>query len=151
MTETAITDTAIPEGFEEMEPYGPSHEMIGPMYVLYRGDKTVVGIRMAEKHRNKGTIVHGGILAFLVDTVMTRACGRIREPDAWFATTTLNNEFIAAAKPGDWIEAEVEVLRQGRNVIFLDCQVRRDGPDGQLIMHSSGTFGRVNSRPKPSS
>lgn len=140
MSDTDTAQDAIPEGFGDMPIFGPSHEMVGKTYHLERDDKTVVGIRMEEKHRNAGQMVHGGILMFLVDTAMTMACRRIRTPDSFLVTTTLNNEFIAAARPGDWLEAEVSILRAGRKMAFLDCHIRRDGPDGQLIMHSSGTF-----------
>lgn len=140
MSTDPLPDAAIPEGFVEMEPYGPFHETIGLMYHLQRGDNCVVGVRMTERHRNKGQMVHGAMLMALVDTAMTRACADLRQPDQGVVTTTLNNEFLAAARPGDWVEAEVEVLRAGRKVIFMDCQVRRDGKDGPLLLHSSGTF-----------
>lgn len=140
MTTDTMAQSTIPEGFVEMEPYGPFHETIGPMYHMQRGDICIVGVRMAEKHRNKGDIVHGAMLMALVDTAMTRACGNVRQPDQFFVTSTLNSEFLSSARPGDWVEAEVEMLRAGRKVIFLDCRVRRDGPDGQLLLHASGTF-----------
>jgi uncharacterized protein (TIGR00369 family) len=140
MSDTTASALSIPEGFEEMDPYGPFHVLVGPMYHRERDGRTVIGIRMTEKHRNKGQIVHGGMLMMLVDTAMTRACGKVRREDQMYATTNMNCELMAAAWPGDWLEAEVDVMRAGRQSIFLDCRVRRDGPEGQLVMHASGTF-----------
>ena len=140
MTETTEQELAIPEGFEEMEPYGPFHIACGPMFYKPRGDLTVVGLPVQEKHRNKGTIMHGGMLMMLIDTAMTRACGRVRAEDEYFVTSNMTTELMAAVTPGDWIEAEVEIMRKGRKVIFLDCRVRKDGPDGKLVAHASGTF-----------
>jgi uncharacterized protein (TIGR00369 family) len=140
MNDTTTNALSIPEGFEEMDPYGPFHIACGPMYFLARGDLTVVGLGVLEKHRNKGQIMHGGMLMMLVDTAMTKACGRLRREDEFFVTSNLTTELMAAVRPGDWIEAEVEVLRRGRKVMFLDCRVRRDGPGGQLVAHASGTF-----------
>jgi len=60
--------------------------------------------------------------------------------DRIVAFTNCSGEFLAAAAVGDWIEAEVEVLKAGRSVIFLTCMIRKGGPDGKLLMRFGGTF-----------
>lgn len=146
MNDTTKGELPIPEGFAEMDPYGPFHILVGPMYHMERAGRTVIGIRMTEKHRNKGEIVHGGMLMMLVDTAMTRACATVRREGQMYATTNMSCELMSAAWPGDWLEAEVDVMRAGRQSIFLDCRVRRDGPEGQLVAHASGTFQSVTKK-----
>jgi len=143
---TSQTDTLtaalppVPEGFAIMEPYGPFHDLCGPMYDTQRGDRTVVGMYTQEKHRNKGRIVHGGMIFMLLDNAMTHACSQLRLKGCTMVTTAFSSEVIAAAGIGIWLEAEVEVLKAGRRVLFLNTVIRRDGPDGQIIARGSATF-----------
>ena len=123
-----------------MRPLGKFHELVGPLYAAERGDRTVVGLRVEEKHLNGGNILHGGMYFTLLDTAMSRACLRLRRPDVFPATVSLSSDLIAAARPGDWIEAEVDVLRAGQRLVFLNCIVRRDGPEGDPLARGSATF-----------
>jgi len=141
MTILSVSDEAKPPaGFVPMEPYGPFHELVGPLYVAEQDGRTVVGLRVAEKHRNKGAMIHGGMFLMLLDTAMTHACARVRRADRVGVTTSLSSELFAPAAPGDWVQAEVEVMRAGGRVVFLNCVVRRDGPDGELLARGSSTF-----------
>ncbi len=130
----------IPAGFEEMRSYGPFHELTGPFYKAKRGENIVVGMRVEERHGNAVNMVHGGMLMTLVDTAITLAASRAAPKGQYAVTSGLNADFLAPGRQGDWVEAEVEVLRAGRTTISLDCRVRRDGADGKLLMRASGTF-----------
>ena len=76
----------------------------------------------------------------LVDTAMTMAANRAAPKGQHTVTTSLTSDFLAPARAGDWIEAEARVLRAGRTLIVLDCHVRKDGADGQLLLRASGSF-----------
>ena len=141
-------DENVPAGFVRMEPYGGFHALVGPLYESLREGRTVVGVRVAEKHLNKGRMLHGGMAFMLLDTAMTHACVRVRPEDAFVVTTTLSSELFAPAQLGDWIEAEVEVNRAGRRVIFLSCVIRRDGAGGEPLVRGSATF-QLIPRPTP--
>ena len=72
--------TGIPAGFELMPPFGPSHEAIGPIY-FKAGDKGwVIGMRVEQRHHNRGPMLHGGIMAFFIDTAFTHACKFAADP-----------------------------------------------------------------------
>jgi uncharacterized protein (TIGR00369 family) len=130
----------IPEGFAEMDAYGAFHALVGPLYETIRGGRTVVGMRVAEKHLNRGPGMHGGMYFMLLDTAMTRACISLRPPEKGAVTSGFTSELFGSAVRGDWIEAEVEVMRAGGRVIFLNCVVRRGGPGGEPLARASGTF-----------
>ncbi len=136
-------DQDLPAGFTVMQPYGGFHTLVGPLYETLRGDRMVVGMWVSEKHLNRGSILHGGMALTLLDTAMTHACVRIRQDDSYAVTTTISCELFAPARPGDWIEAEVEINRAGGRVIFLSGVVRRDGRDGEALLRGSATFQRV--------
>lgn len=109
-----------------MPPFGPYHELVGPLY--YRVDKptTVIGMRVEEKHRNRNSnpMMHGGMIATLVDTACTWTGRHSQEPPVSLVTTNLSINLIGNASPGEWVETEVEILKSGRRVVFTQCIVR---------------------------
>lgn len=132
--------TDIPSGFSEMRPYGEFHELVGPMFMAKRDENIVIGLRVDERHGNAIATLHGGMFMTLVDTAFTLAAGRAAPKGQYAVTQGIAADFLAPAREGDWIEAEVEVLKAGRNTITLDCRVRKDGHDGKLLMRASSTF-----------
>lgn len=130
----------IPAGFAEMRPLGPFHEMVGPLCWMKRGENIVVGVSVEQRHVNAIGSMHGGMLMTLVDTAVTLAAGRAAPKGQYAVTQGLSADFLAPAKAGDWVEAEIEVLRAGRSTISLDCRVRQGGETGKLLMRASGTF-----------
>lgn len=114
----------VPAGFEPMEPFGPFHELTGPYYQKRSPDGAhVIGLRMAEKHRNRGPGMHGGMMSMLIDNAFTWACKHAREPAQRVLTTQLSIGFIGTAEPGDWVEVHTDVVRAGRRVVFATCFV----------------------------
>ncbi len=130
----------VPDGFTEMRPYGGFHKLTGPMFMARRGDNIVIGLRVEDRHGNAIATLHGGMLMTLVDTALTLAAGRAAPKGQFAITQGISADFLSAARAGDWIEAEVEVLKAGRSTITLDCRVRKDGMDGKLLMRANGTF-----------
>lgn len=82
-------------------------------------------------------VVHGGMLATLVDTAMGYAITEANPKIQKLATTSLAVHYAGNAEVGDWIEARVEVHRIGRRVAFANCYVWRLD---QRIVHASGAF-----------
>ena len=108
-----------------MPPFGPYHEMVGPIYYSLLHPATVIGMRVQEKHRNraKAAMMHGGMVATLIDTAFTWAGKQSQEPPIRLLTTNLSVNLIGNASPGDWVEAHVDVVKSGRRIVFADCFV----------------------------
>ena len=113
-----MTSSPIPEGFRPFESRGLFTEKIGPLYTKTDGDSTVFGFLADEGHTNSNGVVHGGMLLSFLDEAM----GQL----VWYAldkkrcaTITLNSDFVASAKPGDWIEAHAKINRKGLAVVFV--------------------------------
>ncbi len=64
-----------------MAPYGGFHELVGPLYEMRRGERIVVGMRVAAKHLARGPGIHGGMYFMLLDTAMTHCLIRRDGPD----------------------------------------------------------------------
>ena len=72
-----------------------------------------------------GTIVHGGAIASLIDTAaMVAAWSDVEVPaKARGTTVNLTIAFLAPAEKED-LQAVARVLRRGRNLVYLDVEVR---------------------------
>ena len=64
-----------------------------------------------------GSIVHGGLVATVLDTAMGGACATLLEPGESFLTADLRVEFLRAAAPGP-LRAEGYVVRRTKRVVF---------------------------------
>jgi uncharacterized protein (TIGR00369 family) len=112
-----------PEGYEQMPVFGPFHEALGPMYVKREKAGHTVGLRVEEKHRNRGQMMHGGMICTLADTATHWAAKHAREPHLKVLTTALSVNLMGNARPGEWVEAHAEVLRAGRSIVFASCLI----------------------------
>ena len=64
-----------------------------------------------------GSIVHGGMVATILDTAMGGACATVLEAGESFLTADLRVEFMRAARPG-LLRAEGRVVQRTRRVAF---------------------------------
>ncbi len=120
--------TPMPDGFEPSPDPSEFNELVGPIYQKVEGDRLILGLQCLPKHANKRGIVHGGMLMTFADTGCGRAARQKLGPDSGItATVGLNTEFLAPARPGDWIECHAEVVRATRTLVFVDAVVKRDG------------------------
>ncbi|HXC37596.1 MAG TPA: PaaI family thioesterase [Burkholderiales bacterium] len=127
----------IPDGFEPLDPFGKFHELCGPIYAKKTAEGFSVGMRVADKHGNRATNIHGGMLATLVDTAFTYAARHARNPPQPNVTVSLSIDMMGPAKQGDWVEVRVEVGRAGRSTTFLSGFV---WVGEQRIARASGVF-----------
>jgi uncharacterized protein (TIGR00369 family) len=73
-----------------------------------------------------GPIVHGGMVATLLDTAMGGACWSLMADDEDFLTADLRTEFMRAARPGT-LRAEGRVVQRNRRVVFCAAELYQDG------------------------
>jgi uncharacterized protein (TIGR00369 family) len=129
--------TRVPPGFRRLERPNPFNELIGPLYERRRGEEVTLGLRVERHHTNSRGICHGGLLATLADLAlgysMLAKSGR-----AGFVTVHLSLDYAGSAKPGDWIESEVEVQRIGSRLAFANCYLV---VNGARIVRANAIFG----------
>ena len=73
-----------------------------------------------------GSIVHGGLVATLLDSAMGTACLNELDDGQSFLTADLNVEFFRAARPGT-LRAEGRVVQRNRRVVFCAAELFQDG------------------------
>jgi uncharacterized protein (TIGR00369 family) len=85
---------------------------------------------------NSRDAAHGGLLMTLLDVTLGQAVLGATEGATSFATIQMNTNFI---KPGHGqLRAEARVLRAGRNLAFVEGEVRDS--EGGLVATASGIF-----------
>ena len=114
-----MTEIVAPEGYELTAPRGFNVHG-GPVFVRKREDGTLHFILdIEDRHMNMGGVVHGGVLMSMADVTLgvtvfekigRKAC----------ATINLDCNFLAAGKLGDRIQGTAEVVRETRDVVFVE-------------------------------
>ncbi len=98
---------------------------------VFRDGSQGVKIRLTIEphHTNPRGVMHGGVVASLLDEAAALAIKELlglRPQDSGpHLLVEMNVSFLAAARPGDTLEAEASVLRMGRRVAFAEAQVHR--------------------------
>ena len=93
---------------------------LGPLLVRREGDIARVRMTPLHKHSNLADAVHGGTTLGFIDVALfgaSRVFGLIEAGTA--VTLDLSVQFIGAGKTGVIMEAEVELLRETRRLLFL--------------------------------
>ena len=112
-------------------------DMIGPVYSRGAGKDLVLGITAQTKHCNARGSVHGGTLATLADIALGYALAYSTEPPTAAVTANLSLDFAGSAKPGDWLEAHVDIQKLGGRLAFANCYI---SAGEQRIVRASAVF-----------
>ena len=130
-----------PAGFAPLERPGPFLEVLGPLFLpVDAAMRHIVAMRAMGKHLNRRGVVHGGVLAALVDTAFGIVISRSREPQLSSVTVNLTSDFLEPVREGDWVEAHVEIQRTGKRLVFAHAMLK---VEGRNVLRASGVFAIV--------
>ncbi|GGC06716.1 PaaI family thioesterase [Pseudoduganella buxea] len=127
----------VPPGFERIKRGGPFVAGLGELYYRRNGADIVIALRVTQRHTNMRGIAHGGLLASLADTALGIGLTLWCDGKQSFVTVSLTTDFLAAARPGDWVEAHVQVERIGGRVAFAGCHLEAGG---KRLLRATGVF-----------
>lgn len=100
--------------------------------------QAVLGFDVEARHRQMQGVVHGGILAALVDTASAIAAYTKVTRGTHIATVELKINYLEAVVSGR-VRAEARVLRAGRNFVVTECEIF--DAKGNLAAKALLTFG----------
>jgi uncharacterized protein (TIGR00369 family) len=145
MNSNRIDDTPaddVPTGFRPLVAGGPYFRQIGPTYVrIDDAGLFVLGLRVTPEHTNMQGVTHGGMLATVADAALGIAIARDRGIRAAQVTVSLALDYLSGARPGDWLEARVQVIRRGQRLAFAECNLF---VGDKRILRGSGVFAFVD-------
>ena len=99
--------------------------------------RVILRMRVSERHKQVHGVVHGGILAALADTAGGLATYMAVPRGRRVATIEMKINYLEAVEGGT-VEAEARVVRRGRHIAVVDCDVRSE--DHRLVGKALMTF-----------
>jgi len=90
----------------------------GPLWTRREEAGWSYAILADDKHTNPAGIVHGGVLTTLLDHALSAIAWEANARKAC-VTVTLDVQFFASSRPGDFIEARGRVVRQLQSLLFM--------------------------------
>ncbi len=127
----------VPAEFDPM-PQGLGFiDAIQPVYRRVQDAQASFGLIIDKQHTNTMGICHGGVLMMLADMTAASGVNLARGEVAGNPTINLNIDFIAAAKHGEWLQADSEEVSLKRRFGF--CRGTLHTARG-VVARFSGTF-----------
>jgi uncharacterized protein (TIGR00369 family) len=87
--------------------------------------RVVLRMRVDKRHMQVHGVVHGGVLAALADTAGGLASYMACPRGTRVATVEMKINYLESVEGGN-VEAEARVIRRGRHIAVVDCDVRDD-------------------------
>lgn len=117
MTAQALRDA----GWSERAGQGFS-ALVGPIWSRREDDSWAYGLLTGEAHSNRAGLVHGGLIATLMDQALTALAWEAVERQPC-VTVQLDTQYMAAARPGQFLEARGRVLRATASLVFVQGEI----------------------------
>ena len=134
---TKMESQAVPEGFAPHFKRSPVTDPWEPLFSR-RGEKSVqLGVWLREAHCNSRGLLHGGVIAALADSAMGLSCVASQQAARSALTVSLNVDYLATAKIGQWLLIDPRVVKTGSTLGFVDALI---AADGETIARATATF-----------
>lgn len=118
-------------------------QMVGYRTRLDRHAGTcTVTLELEDKHLNRHGILHGGMVATLLDVVCGNTASHYFDPidHAPLVTVSLNLNYVAAARAGT-VTATARPAGGGKSIAYINGELR--DAEGQMLATASGIFKRI--------
>lgn len=126
----------VPKGFKPFLALGGFIDDCGPFYYAKRGEGDYrYGFMAEQRHGNIDGVIHGGVLVAFADTFMGRVV--IHAAKCPCATISLNTEFVAGAKPDNWVEGWARIVRLTKALAFVQSELV---VGDETVMTASGVW-----------
>ncbi|MCU1763057.1 PaaI family thioesterase [Pseudomonas sp. 14P_8.1_Bac3] len=125
----------IPEGFTALEKRSGFLRNCGEFFV--HDEQPILAVRLQAHHLNYVHIAHGGFLATVADSAFGVILRRQSKSQTVALTVNLNIDYIGPVREGDWLEAHVEVLKNGGTFINASCLLK---VGARLVLRANGVF-----------
>jgi uncharacterized protein (TIGR00369 family) len=101
-----------------------------------------VTLDLEAKHMNRHGILHGGMVATVLDVVCGNTASHYFDPEnhAALVTVSLNINYVGAGRGGR-VTATAQPTGGGRSIAYVNGELRDE--DGQLLATAAGIFKRI--------
>ena len=109
----------------------PFNGQVGARCTTFDRGAATLEIEIADRHRQQFGMVHGGVLAYAADNVLTFAGGSVLGPSVVTAGFTIN--YLRAARDGV-LRAEAVVVHANSRQAVCTAELRVVAPDGGSVL-----------------
>lgn len=102
--------------------------VVGPLWTRREGDAWAYGLLADDRHNNRAGLVHGGMLMTLIDQAASAVAWEAVERKRC-VTIQLDTHFVAASRPGHFIEARSRVVRRTAELVFVQTSLSVQGKE----------------------
>jgi uncharacterized protein (TIGR00369 family) len=106
---------------------------LGDLYL--RESDGVMALLITHEHANMHAIAHGGLLATLADCALGSTVAR--QSGTSVVTVQMSLEYMNAVRAGDWLQAHVQIDKQGRRLIYAGCVLK---VQDRMMLRASAVF-----------
>lgn len=124
-----------PEGFTADPLEAHFLTLTGPFFISRDGDIFRKGFWVEERHCNMRGILHGGMFAAFADTVLGHGAGLLT--GMMPTTVRLSVDFVAPARPGDWLEGAARLMHRTASIAFMEAEMHAGAA---LVGRAGGVF-----------
>lgn len=118
----------------------PFETYVGPLcYRIEEDGRVRCAFQPRPEHLNGGGFLHGGALMTFADFSLF-AIAHSAMQNASAVTLTMNSEFIAGGGLDGWVEAEGEVVKETRSLVFVRGLLKQNG---KVLFAYSGTLKKI--------
>lgn len=115
----------------------PFAKLLGIELESYDSGVAVLAMSLREELKQNNGVVHGGVIASLIDTATAMAIITILELDERVTTVDLTISYLRPLTSGR-ITAEAKVLRAGKRILSTSAEVFT--PDGKVAATGLSTY-----------
>jgi uncharacterized protein (TIGR00369 family) len=96
--------------------------LVGPLWTRKEDNAWAYAVWAEGRHGNPAGLVHGGLLVTLLDHALSAIAWEAngRKP---CVTVALDTQFLAAARPGDFLEARGRIAQQTSSLVFMQGSI----------------------------
>ena len=125
------------EPFSGQQSVGPLGDLLGMATVARERGRCTMELTVDPALHNPNGVVHGGVIYTLIDYSMGGAVQPSLPEGRACTSIEVKVSYLAPVREGTVI-VETEVIRQGRNIAFLESKVRDAG--GRLVATGTGSM-----------
>ncbi|MDR8398385.1 PaaI family thioesterase [Paraburkholderia sp. USG1] len=128
-------EDAVPTGFKLVSLGAAFMSQFGPLYLC--SETSTLAFRVAPNHLNPVDMCHGGAMATFADLQVIAIRPGADRADQHSPTISLSVDYLAPARLGAWVEADVTLVKSTRTMIFTQALI---AVDGNIVARSSAIY-----------
>jgi acyl-CoA thioesterase len=105
----------------------------------------ILSLQIRDDFRQNAGVVHGGVIASLIDSATAFAILPLLNSDERSTTVDLTISYLRPLTTGSMV-AHAKVLRAGQRLIVVSAELHDDG--GNLAATALSTYARLSKKPK---